>query len=120
MNLSKFTIKSQETLADAQNIAAEYDNQEIAAEHVLYALVKQQDGIVGAIIKKSAATGQEDMLFSNISKDLVSEIEKKVKVSGGNISLSRTYKDFKQFRKIGKKFERRLRFYGTYTYCNSR
>ncbi|MDR1104116.1 MAG: ATP-dependent chaperone ClpB [Endomicrobium sp.] len=88
MNLSKFTIKSQEALADAQNIASEYGNQEIAAEHVLYALVKQQDGIVGAIIKKSAATGQEDMLFSNISKDLVSEIEEKVKVSGGNVYLS--------------------------------
>ncbi|MDR0398548.1 MAG: ATP-dependent chaperone ClpB [Endomicrobium sp.] len=88
MNLSKFTIKSQEALADAQNIASEYGNQEIAAEHVLYALVKQQDGIVGAIIRKSAATGQEDMLFSNISKDLVFEIEKKVKVSGGNVYLS--------------------------------
>jgi ATP-dependent Clp protease ATP-binding subunit ClpB len=88
MNLSKFTIKSQEALADAQNIADEYGNQEISAEHVLYALVKQQEGIVGAIIKKSAATSQEDMLFSNISKDLVSEIEKKVKVSGGNVYLS--------------------------------
>jgi ATP-dependent Clp protease ATP-binding subunit ClpB len=88
MDLSKFTIKSQEALADAQNIVAEYGNQEITAEHVLYALVKQQDGIVGAIIKKSAATGQEDMLFSNISKDLFSEIEQKVKVSGGNIYLS--------------------------------
>jgi ATP-dependent Clp protease ATP-binding subunit ClpB len=88
MNLSKFTIKSQEALADAQNIASEYGNQEITTEHVLYALIKQQDGIVGAIIKKTAATGQEDLLFSNISKDLVSEIEKKVKVSGGNAYLS--------------------------------
>ncbi|MDR3196188.1 MAG: ATP-dependent chaperone ClpB [Endomicrobium sp.] len=88
MNLSKFTIKSQETLADAQNIASEYGNQEITAEHILYALIKQQDGVVGAVIKKIAAAGQEDMLFSNISKDLVSEIEKKVKVSGGNVYLS--------------------------------
>ncbi|MDR1662997.1 MAG: ATP-dependent chaperone ClpB [Endomicrobium sp.] len=88
MNLSKFTIKSQEALADAQNIASEYGNQEITTEHTLYALVKQQDGIVGAIIKKSAVVGQEDMLFLNISKDLVSEIEKKVKVLGGNLHLS--------------------------------
>jgi ATP-dependent Clp protease ATP-binding subunit ClpB len=88
MNLSKFTIKSQEALADAQNIASEYGNQEITTEHVLYALIKQQDGIVSAIIKKTAIAGQEDMLFSNISKELVSEIEKKVKVSGGNIYIS--------------------------------
>jgi ATP-dependent Clp protease ATP-binding subunit ClpB len=88
MNLSKFTIKSQESLADAQNIASKYGNQEITSEHVLYALIKQQDGIVGAIIKKIAATSQEEMLFSNISKDLLSDIENKVKVSGGNVYLS--------------------------------
>ncbi|MDR1087577.1 MAG: ATP-dependent chaperone ClpB [Endomicrobium sp.] len=88
MNLSKFTIKSQESLADAQNIASEYGNQEITSEHVLYALIKQQDGIVEAIIKKIAATGQEEMLFSNISEDLLSDIGNKVKVSGGNVYLS--------------------------------
>ncbi|MDR3256736.1 MAG: ATP-dependent chaperone ClpB [Endomicrobium sp.] len=88
MNLSKFTIKSQEALVDAQNIASEYGNQEITSEHLLYALVKQQDGTVGAIIKKSTVSGQEDMLFANISKDLLSEIERKTKVSGGNLFLS--------------------------------
>ncbi len=88
MNLSRFTIKSQEALADAQSIATEYGNQEIITEHLLYALVKQDSGTVGAIIKKSAATGQEDMLVSNISKDLLAEIEKSPKVSGGNIYLS--------------------------------
>ena len=88
MNLSRFTIKSQEALADAQSIATEYGNQEIITEHLLYALVKQDSGTVGAIIKKSAATGQEDMLVSNISKDLLAEIEKRPKVSGGNIYLS--------------------------------
>jgi ATP-dependent Clp protease ATP-binding subunit ClpB len=88
MNFSKFTIKSKDVLADGQNIASEYGNQEIVAEHVLYALVKQKDGIVGSIIKKSAAVGREDMLFSNILKDLIFEIEKKVKVFGGSVYFS--------------------------------
>jgi ATP-dependent Clp protease ATP-binding subunit ClpB len=88
MNISKFTVKSQEALADAQNIALEYGNQEITSEHLLYALVKQQEGIVGAIIKKIAATGQEIMLLVNISNELTSEVEKKPKVSGGNLFLS--------------------------------
>ena len=88
MNLSKFTVKSQEALADTQNIASEYGNQEITADHLLYALVKQEEGIVKAIIKKSAASWQEDMVFANITKDLLSEIEKKHKVSGGQIYLS--------------------------------
>lgn len=88
MNLSKFTIKSQEALAEAQNIASEYGNQEITSEHLLYALVKQQNGTVGEIIKKSATPEQQNMLYANISKDLLSEIEKKPKVSGGNLFLS--------------------------------
>ncbi|MDR1720937.1 MAG: ATP-dependent chaperone ClpB [Endomicrobium sp.] len=88
MNLSKFTIKSQEALAEAQNTAVEYDNQEIASEHILYALVKQRDGTVETIIKKSAPSGRENALFADILKDLLSEIEKKPKVSGGNLFLS--------------------------------
>ncbi|MDR1511199.1 MAG: ATP-dependent chaperone ClpB [Endomicrobium sp.] len=91
MNISKFTVKSREVLIDAQNIASEYGNQEITCEHVLYALMKQQDGIVEVIMKKMAlSTGQEINLAADISKDLVSEIEKKPKVSGGNLFLSQS------------------------------
>ncbi|MDR1195424.1 MAG: ATP-dependent chaperone ClpB [Endomicrobium sp.] len=88
MNLNKWTIKSQEALADAQNIASEYGNQEITAEHLLYALIKQDEGTVKAIIKKSAAAGQEELTLTNILKDLLGEIEKRPKVSGGNLYLS--------------------------------
>jgi ATP-dependent Clp protease ATP-binding subunit ClpB len=88
MNLSKFTIKSQEALADAQDIASEYSNYEIASEHLLYALVKQQDGTVGAIIKKIAGIGLEDGLFRNILEDLQSDINSKPKVSKSNLFLS--------------------------------
>ncbi|MCL2390774.1 MAG: AAA family ATPase, partial [Endomicrobia bacterium] len=88
MNLSKFTIKSQEALADAQNIATEYGNQEISAEHLLLALVRQNEGTVKAVIMKSAATEQEELVVANITSDLLSEIDKKPKVSGGNLYLS--------------------------------
>jgi ATP-dependent Clp protease ATP-binding subunit ClpB len=88
MNLSKFTIKSQEALADAQDIALEYGNQEIAPEHLLYALVKQQNGIVEAIIKKSAGVGLEEGLLRNILEDLQSDINSKPKVSRSNLFLS--------------------------------
>jgi ATP-dependent Clp protease ATP-binding subunit ClpB len=81
MNLNKLTIKSQEALADAQNIASQYGNQEITDEHILYALVKQDEGTVKAIIKKSAAAGQEELVLTGILKDLLTEIEKKPKVS---------------------------------------
>ncbi|MDR3049670.1 MAG: ATP-dependent chaperone ClpB [Elusimicrobiota bacterium] len=90
MNLSKWTVKSQEALADAQNIANEYGNQELSSEHLLYSLVKQEEGVISAIIKKSAAAGQENLMLENIIKDLLLEIEKKPKVSGGNLYISQT------------------------------
>ncbi|MDR1401205.1 MAG: ATP-dependent chaperone ClpB [Endomicrobium sp.] len=89
-SLSKFTVKSQEALIDAQNIASEYGNQEITCEHILYALIKQEDGVVGAILKKTALPGREDSLLADISRDLLSKIEKKPKVSGGNLFLSQS------------------------------
>ncbi len=88
MNLNRFTIKSQEALAEAQNIAGEYGNQEIVPEHALYALLKQSEGTVQAIIKKISAAGQEESVFKNILKDVLSEIEKRPKVSGGNLYIS--------------------------------
>ena len=90
MNINKWTIKSQEALTDAQKIAADYGNQELTAEHLLCALVKQEAGTVGEIIKKSAATGQENMIAANIEKDLLSEIEKKPKVQGGNLYVAQS------------------------------
>ncbi|MDR3113520.1 MAG: AAA family ATPase, partial [Endomicrobium sp.] len=90
MNLSKYTVKSQEALADAQNIAAQRSNIEIAAEHLLLALVKQDGGIVAAIIKRASAAGQEELVLSNIAKDLENEIEKRPAVSGASSYLSQS------------------------------
>ncbi|MDR3111946.1 MAG: ATP-dependent chaperone ClpB [Elusimicrobiota bacterium] len=88
MNLSKWTIKAQEALADTQTIAEEHGNQEIISEHLLCSLVKQKNGTVVAIIKNSAAAGQENMNLENILKDLMQVIEKRPKVSGGNLFYS--------------------------------
>jgi ATP-dependent Clp protease ATP-binding subunit ClpB len=88
MNLSNFTFKSQEALTDAQNVASEYGNQEISPEHLLYVLIKQENGTVGAIIKSCSAPGQEKLVFNNMTEYLISEIEKKSKVSGGNVYIS--------------------------------
>ncbi|MDR2771996.1 MAG: ATP-dependent chaperone ClpB [Elusimicrobiota bacterium] len=88
MNLSKWTIKSQEALNDAQSIASEYGNQELSCEHLLLALVKQEDGIVPSLIKKASATGQEKSVLENIIKDITAEIDKKPKSTGANQYVS--------------------------------
>ena len=43
MNISKFTQKSIQAIQDCEKYAYEYGNQEIAQEHFLYALLKQDD-----------------------------------------------------------------------------
>src|SRR5215212_992193 len=71
MQLDRFTIKSQEALQAAIRLAADHRNTETAPPHLLLALLDQQDGIVGPVLRKvgvdpaairSAVGGQLDRL----------------------------------------------------------
>jgi len=76
MNFSKMTLKSQEALQTAQEIAAGYNNQSIESVHLLAALVQDSKGIVPDIIMKLGAN-------LNFIKIKVNEqLEKLPKVSG--------------------------------------
>ena len=52
MNYENFTIKTQEALQEASSIANKNDNSEIGTEHVLEALLEQQDGLVSPIVER--------------------------------------------------------------------
>jgi len=52
MNFNKLTIKSQEALQNAQEIASNYGNQVIEPEHMLAALIQDSDGIVVPLLQK--------------------------------------------------------------------
>ena len=52
MNLNKFTIKSQEAVQNAQEIASNYSNQSVEPDHLLAALVQDSEGIVVPILQK--------------------------------------------------------------------
>ena len=52
MNTQNFTEKSLEALRNAQRIAKEYGNQTLDLEHILFALVNQEEGLIPEIIKK--------------------------------------------------------------------
>ncbi|MCX6121758.1 MAG: ATP-dependent chaperone ClpB [Ignavibacteriales bacterium] len=52
MNFNKFTIKSQEAVQNAQEIASSYSNQVVEPEHLLAALVQDSEGIVVPILQK--------------------------------------------------------------------
>ncbi len=76
MRPDRFTIKAQESMADAQRIAGEYNNQEIGPEHLLAALLEQEEGIVVPILKKVGAS------VDAIASGLAAEIDKIPKVYG--------------------------------------
>ena len=86
MNISKFTIKAQEALADMQDLATQYGNQELSPDHLLYALLKQEQGIVGTIVKKLSAVEQD--LKPLIEQDILKVIELKPKVQGATPYIS--------------------------------
>ncbi len=52
MNYENFTIKTQEALQEASSIANKKDNSEIGTEHVLLALLEQQDGLIVPIVER--------------------------------------------------------------------
>ena len=52
MDINKFTIKAQEALSEAQNLAAARDHQEVDVEHMALALLRQEDGLVPRIVER--------------------------------------------------------------------
>ena len=52
MQPDKFTLKAQEAMQNAQAIATEYDHQYIDCEHLLLALLREEDGLAPRILAK--------------------------------------------------------------------
>lgn len=56
MNAQKCTKKALEAINSAQSIAIENQNMQIMPEHLLYALVDQEGGLIAQLFKKWAST----------------------------------------------------------------
>ena len=79
MNISKFTQKSVQAVQDLEKIAYEYGNQEIEEEHLLYALLTQEDSLILKLIEKMEI--QKEYFVDIVKKAL----DARVKVSGGEL-----------------------------------
>ena len=71
MDTNKLTQKAMEAIQSAQNIAIENGNIQITPEHLLYALVDQENGLIGSLFKKmgkspDAILGEVDALIRKI------------------------------------------------------
>ena len=76
MNLQKFTQKSLEAIQEAQNIAADNKNAQVEQEHLLLALLQQEDSLIKELIKKI----KHDDVVENAVKEA---IRKMPKMTGG-------------------------------------
>ena len=79
MNISKFTQKSVQAVQDLEKVAYEYGNQEVEQEHLLYALLTQEDSLILKLIEKMEIN--KDYFINTVKKVL----DAKVKVSGGDL-----------------------------------
>ena len=78
MDGSKLTQKSIQAIQGCQSLAEEYGNQEISQEHLLYALLTEDDSLILKLVERMEINKE---YFLN---RVLSEIEKKPKVSGGD------------------------------------
>ena len=79
MNISKYTQKSVQAVQDLEKVAYEYGNQEVEQEHLLYALLTQEDSLILKLIEKMDINKE---YFINVVKKA---LDAKVKVSGGDL-----------------------------------
>ena len=84
MNINKFTIKSQEAIQQAQQLAQSFGQQQIENEHIFKAIFEVDENVLPFILKKL------NVNFPLFEKILDATIQAFPKVSGGDIMLSRT------------------------------
>src|SRR5947207_12400131 len=78
MNLNKLTVKAQEAVVEAQNLARGAGNPEVTPEHLLVAMLRQEGGIVATILNKLGLNP------GTIEAEAAAEISKYSKVGGAS------------------------------------
>jgi ATP-dependent Clp protease ATP-binding subunit ClpB len=87
MRIDKFTIKAQEAVARAQELAQQRNNPEILPVHLLAALLAEREGVVGPLLQKLGAN------VAGIAKQIESELDRLPSATGTQLGLSRTTQD---------------------------
>jgi len=82
MNLNKFTVKAQESLAKAQSTALEYGQQAIENAHILHGMLQEDSELMGFLIGKVGANPKR------IEEANLAHIKSLPKVEGGQVYLS--------------------------------
>jgi ATP-dependent Clp protease ATP-binding subunit ClpB len=78
MNFNKLTVKAQEAVVEAQNLARSSGHAEFSPEHLLLALIRQEGGIVSPMLNKLGVNPSE------LEMALGTELGKRAKVGGAS------------------------------------
>ena len=76
MNIQKFTQKSIEAINNCEKLAYDYGNQELEQEHLLVALLQQEDGLIPKLIEKM------EIDLNHFTQNAISKLAARTKVSG--------------------------------------
>ncbi len=85
MNMNKLTQRSLEAIQSAQSIASEHNNQQLDEEHLLLALLTQEDSLAAALLTRM---GKDPAAFVSSVEDAV---EKLPQVTGSGREADRIY-----------------------------
>ncbi|HJZ67037.1 MAG TPA: ATP-dependent chaperone ClpB [Blastocatellia bacterium] len=85
MDINRFTEKAQEAVRGAQTLATRFGNQQIEVEHLLYALLDQEGGLVPSILARAG------VLVDTLKEAVEREINKIPKVSGPSGPVDQVY-----------------------------
>ena len=77
MNAQKFTQKSLEAISLAQNLVIKNQNAQVEQEHILLALLEQEDSLIKEILKKM------NINIQNLGTEVRRKVENKAKMTGG-------------------------------------
>ena len=81
MNIQKFTQKSIEAIEMSQNLATQSKNSQIEQEHLLLALLEQNDSLIKELLKRMK-------VGNNFEDELKNIISRMPQVTGGNVYFS--------------------------------
>ena len=81
MNINKFTQNSLQAVQSMEKVAYEYGNQEIEQEHLLYALLTQEDSLILKLLEKMNI--QKELFLDRVEEAL----SKRPKVQGGQVYI---------------------------------
>ena len=113
MNYDQYTVKAQNALQDASVIAQQNDHSEVGTEHLLYALLQQDDGMVPPLVERIGGSvnhlmdetqklldtyprisGAAQISMSGEAAKILAKAAKVAKDAEDGVAIPETFKDY--------------------------